>query len=1041
MKKLFISLGVIVVIILAAAFIIPVVFKDDIKAAIDSAIAENVNADVVFDTDDFSLSLFSNFPNVTAGMNNLGVINRAPFEGQILFAIKEFEVEIDLFSLFGDQIKISGIKMVEPEINIKVLEDGTANYDIAMPSSETEVVDTPVEETPTAFNIGIDHWEITNAHVVYDDATMPIKLEIKNMNHSGSGDFNQDVFDLKTLTSTESVSVTYDGVEYLSNKKVNADVVMSISNNYSTYTFKENKATVNDFGLSFDGFLTLNEDGSMDMDISYASKEATFKSLLSLVPGVYTADFGKIETAGNLSFNGAVKGKYDSLTMPAFNVGLQVNEAMFKYPDLPTAVSNISMDLLIDNKDGNIDNTIVDLKQFHMDFGKNPIDAKLLIKNLVNYDMDASVKGKLDLAELSSMFPMEGMSMKGAVTLDIQASGVYDSITGQMPTVNATMKMANGYVKTTDLPYALEKMTLDAVVKSPGKLADFIAVVNEFSMEMDGEPFKVDLEFANLDNYTWKLNASGGIDLEKITKIFPLEGMTLAGKIKANLSTAGNMADLEAEKYDRLPTSGQINITNFKYVDAELPYDVTISAAQASFDPNKMGIDNYKGTIGKSDIALSGSMSNYIGFLFGENQVLKGKMNFSSNLLDLNEFMTEEEGSTVVATDSTGSEESYGVVDIPKNIDFVLTSSIKTISIMDMSMTNTKGDVIVKDGVVNLSGLIFNLLGGAFAVNGTYDPRDLAKPKYDFKLKIDNLSASKAYETFTIVQGYFPIAKNIDGNISTDFKINGLLDQEMMPDMNTVNGAGLINLANGTLKNSDVLKGVGSLIGASSLSNTDQIPIKDVLMSMTIENGLVTIKPFDLTMAGYKSSLGGTSTLGGALDFDLKMDVPAGKLGSQVNSLISQYTGGSPSNSSIIPLNIGIGGTADKPTFKLKSSGTKQKATDVVKNVVKDQVKEELGVDVDAERKKIMDQAQSEADKIIAEGKKAAEKVRKEGYAQADQLVKEAGSNPLKKRVAEAAAKKMKQETDDTANGIESESKKKADALLAAAKKKADEIK
>ena len=101
--------------ILAAAFIIPIVFKDDIKSAIDKELAKSVNADVVFDVDKFSLSLFSNFPNITAEMNDLGVINREPFAGEILFATEKFEVEVNLKNiLFGDQLRLKGISLVRP---------------------------------------------------------------------------------------------------------------------------------------------------------------------------------------------------------------------------------------------------------------------------------------------------------------------------------------------------------------------------------------------------------------------------------------------------------------------------------------------------------------------------------------------------------------------------------------------------------------------------------------------------------------------------------------------------------------------------------------------------------------------------------------------------------------------------------------------------------------------------------------------------------------------------------------------------------------
>ncbi len=1045
MKKLVIILGVILVIILSVALIVPIIFKDDIKAAIDKSLAESVNADIVWNTEDFGISLFTNFPNATAELNNFGVINRAPFEGEILFAVEAFEVEIDLFSLFGDQIKVSGIQLVHPEINIKVLEDGTANYDIAITSDEVAVQDT-VSSEATAFNVGIDHWSITRGHVIYDDATLPFLLEVKNLNHNGSGDFNQDEFDVATNTSIDSLSVIFDGIEYISDKQLSSDITLSISDNYSKYTFKENAINLNDFGFGFDGWLSLNADGSMGMDLTYGAKETTFKSLLSLVPGVYTNDFSSIETTGVLAFDGMVKGTFDSLNMPAFKLNMKVDDAMFKYPDLPTAISNISMDLLVDNNDGIIDNTVVDLKQFHMDFGNNPIDARARIANLVDYNMDAKISGKLNLAELSDMFPIEGTNMKGLFSIDLEAAGVYDSITGKTPTVDAVMLMQDGYIKTADMPYALEGLAFDAEIKSPtGLMEDFKAFVKDFNMTMDGEPFKADLVFSNLNNYTWDLSASGGMDLEKITKVFPLEGMTLAGIVKADLSTAGNMSDLEAERYAQLPTSGQVSIANFKYTDADLPYDVTISSAKAAFDPEKIALNDYKGTVGKSDMAMTGAISNYIGYLFGENQTLKGSLNFSSNLLDLNEFMTEEEtASGQETTETPTTDDSYGIVEVPTDIDFILSSAIKTVAVMDMQMTNAKGDIIVRDGVVNLSGLKFNLLEGQFAINGTYDPRDTQKPKYDFDLKVDELSAQKAFQTFSIVKSYFPIANKVDGKLSTDFKLNGLLTQEMLPDMKTVTGAGLLNIAQAQLENSETLQKIGSLTSLNSLSNTDKVDIKDILMDVTIEDGKVNVKPFDLELAGYKTSISGSSYLDGSLDYSMKMNVPAGKLGSSVNSLVAKYTGGNSDGNTIIPLSIGVGGTYDDPKLKLNASEQRAQVKDVAKAVVKDQIEEKTGVDLDAEKEKqrqsIIAEAQDQADKIVAQGKQAADKLRKEGYAQADNIVKEAGSNFLKKKIAEEAAKKLKRETDQKANKVEAESKSKADAIMAKAREKAAAI-
>src|SRR5688500_5246191 len=142
LKWFLIIFGGLLILILAAALILPVVFKDDIKAAIDKELAKSVNADVVFE--DYSLTLFRNFPNITAELNKLGVMNRAPFEGEMLFATEEFTVEVNLKDiLFGDQLRVKGISLIRPVINIKVLKDGRANYDIAIPSTDTVTTEEP----------------------------------------------------------------------------------------------------------------------------------------------------------------------------------------------------------------------------------------------------------------------------------------------------------------------------------------------------------------------------------------------------------------------------------------------------------------------------------------------------------------------------------------------------------------------------------------------------------------------------------------------------------------------------------------------------------------------------------------------------------------------------------------------------------------------------------------------------------------------------------------------------------------------------------
>jgi hypothetical protein len=927
LKWSLIGIGSLLVLIVAAAVIIPIVFKDDIKAAIDKELASSVNADVSYNLDQLNISLFRNFPNITVEMGELGVINREPFAGEVLFATEKFGVEVNLKDiLFGDQLKVKGISILRPIINIKVLKDGRANYDIAIPSTDTTTVEEPAGETK--FSFGIDHWEIVEGNVVYDDQSLPYFLEIKGLNHSGSGDFNQDAFDLKTSTVLDTITTSFGDMELMTNKRVELDATLGISEAYTKYTFKENALKVNDFAMSFDGWFKMNEN-DFGMDITFKSPENTFKSLLSLVPGMYTKDFGSIETKGDLAFNGFVKGTYSDKQMPAFNLGLLVKDAMFKYPDLPTAVNNINLDMLVDNKDGVIENTVVNVKKFHMDFGSNPFDASVLIENLRDYRMNASLAAKLNLAELTKMFPMEGLEMRGSYAINLKANGVYDSIKKIIPAIDASMSLDKGYVKSSEFPLPIEDLHFASIIKNTsGKMAETVINVNDLSLLMDGEKFTADMKLENLDNYTWDVKAKGGIDLEKITKIFPLEGMTLAGLVKADIRTQGKMSDLEAEKYDRLPTSGSASLKDFKFTSKDLPYAVTIAQSGMVFDPKKIDLTNTSGTIGKSDFTVSGAVSNYLGYVFGENETIRGNVTFSSNLLDLNEFMTETEETTTTEEDTA----SMGVIPIPANIDFLLRSSVKTVKMMDHTITNAKGDVILKDGVANLKGLTFNLLGGSFGIEGAYNTKDINHPKYDLNLKIDKLSIKESASSFAIVSTYAPVAGLVNGDFSTDFKISGELLQDMMPNMATVNGAGLIKVAQAALKESKLVSGITSL---TKLDNTSEVTMKDVLMSASIKDGRLSVKPFDVNFGSYKTTVAGSTGIDGSIDYTLKMNVPANKLSSQLTGFVNQYTGSNTDPNKPVPVTIGLGGNFIDPKPKLLMDEQKQQVKEAATTAVK----------------------------------------------------------------------------------------------------------
>ena len=120
-------IGVLIGLVVLAAIIIPIIYKDDIRQALDSELDKNLNATAFYDPDSFSISLFRSFPNLSVGMGDFGIKGEGLFEEDTLVSVENFEVVIDVMSLMGE-ITISKIQLDAPQVLVLVLEDGTANY-------------------------------------------------------------------------------------------------------------------------------------------------------------------------------------------------------------------------------------------------------------------------------------------------------------------------------------------------------------------------------------------------------------------------------------------------------------------------------------------------------------------------------------------------------------------------------------------------------------------------------------------------------------------------------------------------------------------------------------------------------------------------------------------------------------------------------------------------------------------------------------------------------------------------------------------------
>lgn len=901
-KSLLIILGVFIFLVLAAVAV-PFIFKDKIAARIDQEIAQSVNAKVIYDVDDFSLSLLRHFPNVSASIENFAIVGNEPFQSDTLVSLNEIAVEFNLKSvLFDDYPTLTGVHLNGGNLYIKVLKDGTANYDITFPDENENA--TASEST---MQIGIDQIEINNLNVVYDDRQLDYFMALGGINGEGKGEFTSDVYDLPIKLEAMIADLSYEGVSYLSNKKFKAETDLNIDMEKMKFTLGEGNFQLNDFLFDLNGFLAMPSD-DIELDLEMLGKNNEFKSILSLVPGIYTESFSSIQTSGTVDFQGKVKGIYNETKIPSFDISLNVADGMFQYPDLPKPVKNINVAMQLKNETDNIDNTSVSIPNFNLDFGSNPISGKLYLSDLVSYTIDAALKGKLNLEELTSIFPIEGLALKGNLDVNATAKGRYDSVAGVFPAIDAKLLLANGYVKSNEYPAPIENLNVSASIQNPnGIMKDFLVDLSKFGFDLEGESINGKMKIRDFDKLIWDGEIKGGVDLKKMLAIFPLDDMTMEGRIQADIITKGSYEAVEAKKYTQLETRGTMNVADFQYQSVDIPQKIIISTAKAEFTPEQIKLTEFDSKLGQSPLKATGSLSNYMNYLLAEEGTLKGQLALNSTSFNVNEWMTEDS-----SVDTTSTEMS--VIELPKNIDFSMSVAANEVIYDDMNLKDVKGNMSLKEGILRFSDASMKTLGGTIGLDGSYDPSELTAPKFSFKLDISELSIAEAFKTFNSVKAFAPIAQNLTGKFNSTLDFSGKLGQDMMPILASLDGKGLLKVAETALKDSKILEQITSL---TKLKDVNTLQLKNISIPISIDNGVMDVKPFDVKLWDYAANVQGTAGFDGSINYLINMQVPAGKFGSQANSLLASITGNAMDENSTIPLALNLTGTYNSPKIGL----------------------------------------------------------------------------------------------------------------------------
>jgi hypothetical protein len=119
-----------------------------------------------------------------------------------------------------------------------------------------------------------------------------------------------------------------------------------------------------------------------------------------------------------------------------------------------------------------------------------------------------------------------------------------------------------------------------------------------------------------------------------------------------------------------------------------------------------------------------------------------------------------------------------------------------------------------------------------------------------------------------------------------------------------------------------------------------RLSISNLKINFKMEQGNITVEPFTTTLAGQPTTMYGSQSAAGELNYTLSMNVDRKYFGKEIEKILAPIPGSA--NIKNVDLDVKIGGTLDKPTLTPDFSKVLKTVEKAVKEGLKNNIQDEV---------------------------------------------------------------------------------------------------
>ncbi len=544
--------------IILLLFLLPYLFPQAVNSKIDEWANKSINGKIFFSHT--RLSFLKQFPALTLTLYDLTIKGSAPFENDTLIAAREISLGIDVTSVFKSKITINKVLLNDALINIQVDSTGRANYNIykQKPANNNDAADT------SGASLGINKIIIENSRLVYNDQSLPMTINARGFNYTGSGDLSKDIFDLYTHLEIQSFDFYFNRQPYVLSKKINADLVTEINTRSLAFIFRKNNLNINQLPVEFNGKFGFVTDG-YDMDLHIDSHENDLDEIITALPAAYQKSLEKTKVDGVGNIQIALTGKYiakDSIK-PDLTMNLKVRNGFISNDKSPSPVKNLYIDMTAKLPGLNTDSLSVNLDSLYFNIADGYFSSVLRVKGMKVPDIYARVNTEIDLGKWHKALGIKPFDIKGKYSLHLLAEGKYarsiehkglrgkaDTVITSVPKFTIRSSFRDGYFKYTSLPGAVKDIHFNLRAGCDDNNYRHISVaLDSLNASALSSYIRGSFKLGNIIDFPIDAMLQARFHLEDLKQFYPIEkdSIALKGDLDADISAKGNYLPSQKE--------------------------------------------------------------------------------------------------------------------------------------------------------------------------------------------------------------------------------------------------------------------------------------------------------------------------------------------------------------------------------------------------------------------------------------------------------------------------------------------------------------